>query len=307
MKQGSTIAYFDCFAGISGDMTLGALIDAGGDRAVLDAAVEALRLGDEVKIEVRHESRGHAGGTRILVQVAERVERTVPALRRAIEESDAPDVVKTPALDAINRLAHAEAQVHHAPSEHAHLHELGGADTLIDVVGAFWLLHALDVGRVYASPLPAPRGLKGDMPLPAPASLRVLEGTGAVLQASDEPRELVTPTGAAILAAVATFERPAISLRRVGYGIGANQSPANSLAVWIGEEVTSESGVTLVETNLDDMAPNLIAALCEDLMAAGALDVAVVPALMKKGRPGHLLSVMSPPELVGQLRDRKSV
>ena len=177
-----TIAYFDCFAGISGDMTLGALIDAGGERAVLDAAVEALRLGDEVKIDVRHESRGHAGGTRVLVEVAERVERTVPVLRRVIEESDSPDPVRARALDAINRLARAEAQVHNTPVEQSHLHELGGADTLVDVVGAFWLLHALDVGRVYASPLPAPRGLKNDMPLPAPASLRVLEGTGAVFQ-----------------------------------------------------------------------------------------------------------------------------
>src|SRR5256712_8818039 len=166
-----TIAYFDCFAGISGDMTLGALIDAGGERAVLDAAVEALRLGDEVKIDVRHESRGHAGGTRILVGIAERVERTVPELRRVIEDSDAPDAVKSPALDAIDRLARAEAQVHNAPIEPAHLHELSGADTPVDVGGAFWLLHALDVGRVYASPLPAPRGLKNDMPLPAPANL----------------------------------------------------------------------------------------------------------------------------------------
>ena len=303
MKQGSTIAYFDCFAGISGDMTLGALIDAGGDRAVLDAAVEALRLGDEVKIDVRHESRGHAGGTRILVGVAERVERTVPALRRVIEDSDAPDAVKSPALDAIDRLARAEAQVHNAPIEQAHLHELSGADTLVDVVGAFWLLHALDVGRVYASPLPAPRGLKNDMPLPAPASLRVLEGTGAVFQPTDETRELVTPTGAAILAATATFERPAMSLRRIGYGIGAHNAPGNALAVWIGDEVAAETGVILVETNLDDMAPNLIAALTEDLMAAGALDVTVVPALMKKGRPGHVLTVMSPPELVARLSD----
>ena len=298
-----TIAYFDCFAGISGDMTLGALIDAGGERAVLDAAVEALRLGDEVKIDVRHESRGHAGGTRILVGIAERVERTVPELRRVIEDSDAPDAVKSPALDAIDRLARAEAQVHNAPMEQAHLHELSGADTLVDVVGAFWLLHALDVGRVYASPLPAPRGLKNDMPLPAPASLRVLEGTGAVFQPTDETRELVTPTGAAILAATATFERPAMSLRRIGYGIGAHNAPGNALAVWIGDEVAAETGVILVETNLDDMAPNLIAALTEDLMAAGALDVTVVPALMKKGRPGHVLTVMSPPELVARLSD----
>src|SRR2546425_606183 len=286
MKQVPTIAYFDCFAGISGDMTLGALIDCGADRAVLDATVEALRLGDEVKIEVRHENRGHAGGTRVLVGITERTPRTVPALRHAIEDSEAPDIVKAPSLDAIDRLARAEAQVHNAKVEETHLHELGGADTLVDVVGAFWLLHALDVGRVYASPLPAPRGLKHDMPLPAPASLRVLEGTGAVFQPTEETRELVTPTGAAILAVGATFARPAMSLRRIGYGIGAHNAPGNALAVWIGDEVPAETGVTLVETNLDDMAPNLIAALTEDLMAAGALDVTVVAALMKKGRPG---------------------
>ncbi len=298
-----TIAYFDCFSGISGDMTLGALVDCGADRALLDAVVEALRLSDEVTVEVRHEARGHTGGTRVLVGVTDRVERTVPALRRVVEEADLPDPVKPPALEAINRLARAESQIHGVAEEDAHLHELGGADTLVDIVGAFWLLHALEVTRVYSSPLPAPRGLKGDMPLPPPASLRVLEGTGAVLQPSDETRELVTPTGAAILAAAATFERPAMSLRRVGYGIGGHPSPGNALAVWIGDEVAAHNAVTVIETNIDDMAPNLVAALCEDLMAAGALDVVIVPALMKKGRPGHLLTVMAPPELVASLSD----
>jgi len=139
------------------------------------------------------------------------------------------------------------------------------------------------------------------MPLPAPASLRVLAGSGAVLQPVDSGRELVTPTGAAILAVGATFDRPPMSLHRVGYGVGAHAAPGNLLAVWIGEEATTQAGVTLIETNLDDMAPNLVAALSEDLMAAGALDVAVVPALLKKGRPGRLLTVMAPPELVGPL------
>jgi len=299
-----TIAYFDCFAGISGDMTLGALIDGGAERSLLDAAVEALKLGDEVNIEVRHESRGHIGGTRVIVHTTERVERTVPALRKVVEDAEAPERAKTLALGAINRLARAEARIHHISEEQVHLHELGGADTLVDLLGAFWLLDSLDVQRVYASPLPAPRGRMGGMPLPAPASLRVLESTGAVVQAVDEERELVTPTGAAILAASATFERPAMSLRSVGYGIGSHDTPGNALAVWIGEEVPQETGVVLVETNLDDMAPNLIAALCEDLMAAGALDVSVSPALMKKGRPGHLVTVMSPPELAAKLSDQ---
>jgi uncharacterized protein (TIGR00299 family) protein len=298
-----TIAYFDCFAGISGDMTLGALIDAGADRAVVDAAVEAMRLGDEVKLDVRRETRGHVGGTRVQVLVQDRTERTVPALRGVVEDADLPNGVKRPALDAINRLAHAEAWIHDLPEERLHLHELGGADTLVDVVAAFWLLHDLDVARVYASPLPAPRGRKDGMPLPAPASLRVLEGTGAIFEDAAGGLELVTPTGAVILATAAKFERPAMSLKSIGYGIGARETPANALAVWIGEEARTETGVTVIETNLDDMAPNLLAALCEDLMAAGALDVSVTPALMKKGRSGHLLSVMSAPELVARLTD----
>jgi uncharacterized protein (TIGR00299 family) protein len=298
-----TVAYFDCFAGISGDMTLGALIDAGGDRAVLDATVEAMRLGAEVAVEVRREARGHVGGTRVLVGVTERAERTVPALRGAVEDADIPDSVKRQALDGINRLARAEAKIHQVPEAQLHLHELGGADTLVDLVGAFWLLHDLGVEQVYASNLPAPRGRKDGMALPAPASLRVLEGSGAVFEAAEGGRELVTPTGAVILATAARFERPAMSLSSIGYGIGARETPGNALAVWIGEEARSETGVTVIETNIDDMAPNLLAALCEDLMQAGALDVSVTPALMKKGRSGHLLAVMSTPELVAALTD----
>lgn len=298
-----TVAYFDCFAGISGDMTLGALIDAGANRAVVDAAVEALRLGDEVKVEVRREVRGHVGGTRVVIDVQDRTERTVPSLRSVVEDAEVPDGVKRHAIDAINRLARVEGRIHGVSENQLHLHELGGADTLVDLVGVFWLLHDLEVTQVYASPLPAPRGRKGDMPLPAPASLAVLAGTGAIFQDAEGGRELVTPTGAVILAAVAKFERPAMSLNSIGYGIGARETPGNALAVWIGEEAKAETGVTVIETNIDDMAPNLLAALCEDLMAAGALDVTVTPALMKKGRSGHLLSVMSTPDLVARLTD----
>ena len=299
-----TIAYFDCFSGISGDMTLGALIDAGADAAILDATVEALGLGDEVTTAVRREQRGHVGGTRVLVGVRDRVERKVPVLRGVIAEAELPEPVRRPALKALDLLAAAEAKLHGTSEGELHLHELGGADTLVDLVGAFWLAHSLDVTQVYSSPLPAARGRAGDMPLPGPASVRVLEGTGAVFEASDEKRELVTPTGAAILAASAIFVRPAMQLRSIGYGIGTKDLPGNAVAVWIGEEVAREIGVTMIETNLDDMAPNLLAALCEDLMAAGALDVSVTPALMKKGRAGHLLNVMAPPELVAQLTDQ---
>jgi uncharacterized protein (TIGR00299 family) protein len=298
-----TIAYFDCFAGISGDMTLGALVDAGAERSVLDATVEALRLGDEVTIDVRHEQRGHVGGTRVVVQTQDRIQRTLPDLQRAVAAADIPEDVKRPALAALHRLGRAEARLHGLPEAEIHLHELGGADTLVDLVGAFWLLHNLGVGRLYASALPAPRGRAGEMPLPAPASLRVLEGTGATFHGTDETRELVTPTGAAILAAAASFVRPTMSLQSVGYGIGAREVPGNALAVWIGEEAVTQGEVTLIETNIDDMAPNLLAALGEDLMALGALDVTVLPAVMKKGRPGHVLAVMATPDTVAMLAD----
>src|SRR5579864_1544004 len=135
-------------------MTLGALLDCGADPALLDATVEALRLGDEVSLEVRHEARGHVGGTRVVVHAAEKVERNVPALRSVVETSGAPDHVKRSALDAIGRLARAESRIHGVDEKHVHLHELGGVDTLVDLVGAFWLLHGLEVGQVYASELP---------------------------------------------------------------------------------------------------------------------------------------------------------
>jgi len=175
-----------------------------------------------------------------------------------------------------------------------HLHELGGADTLVDLVGAFWLLDQLEVEEVYASPLPAERGMAGDLPLPAPAALQLLADAGAVLEPVDSTVELVTPTGAAILAVTARFERPVLRPRVIGYGVGGRDQPGNLLRVWLGDSGSrSEDIVTVLETNLDDMAGNLLAALVEDLIQAGALDVSVAPALMKKGRPGHLLTVMA--------------
>ncbi len=296
--------YFDCFAGISGDMVLGALVDAGGDRAVLDATVEALRLGDEVAVEVRHEQRGHLGGTRVVVETRQDYVRTVPELRAALEAADAPEVAKERAVHAVGRLAVVESGLHGVEESELHLHELGGADTLIDLLGAFWLIDAMGIERVYASPLPSPRGRLGEMALPAPASVRILAGTGAVFEESDAAKELVTPTGAAILAVSATFDRPALRLRSIGYGLGARQTPGNALAAWVGEEVPSELGVTVIETNLDDMAPNLVAALVDDLMAAGALDVTVTPALMKKGRLGQVVAVMADAAHVSALSEK---
>ena len=292
-----TIAYFDCFSGISGDMALGALIDAGGQLSVLESAVNALGLEGEVEVKARQEERGHLGGTRVLVEVTEGPARSVPDLVAAVEGArDAPERVRELATDALRRLGVAESRIHGRPVEDLHLHELGGADTLVDLVGSFWLLDSLGVDTVYAGPLPTPHGLAGEMALPPPAALRVLEGTGAVLQPDARTVELVTPTGAALLAAGARFERPAMRVDRVGYGLGGRDEPGNALAVWLGQPVREAATVAVLETNLDDMSPVLVGALLEDLMAAGALDVSVTPILMKKGRPGHALTLICEPD-----------
>ncbi|MDQ6774263.1 MAG: nickel pincer cofactor biosynthesis protein LarC, partial [Candidatus Dormibacteraeota bacterium] len=291
MSPGARIAHFDCPSGISGDMALGALLDAGADRALLAAVVGALGLEREVEIDVRHEERGNLGGLRVAVRCAAGPPRNVPELESAMRRAELPPRVRWRALDALGRLARAEAAVHGLPPERLHLHELGGADTLVDLVGAFWLLESLEVDEVTASALPAPGG-----PHSAPGTLRVLADTTAVLTPDDRRAELVTPTGAAILATVARFERPAMSLERVGYGLGARDEPGNATALWLGRRAEEVATIEVLETNLDDMAPNLLAALVEDLLAAGALDVTVTPVLMKKGRPGHLLSVMAEPE-----------
>lgn len=297
-----TVAYLDCFSGISGDMALGALVDAGGELSIVEAAVEALGLGAEVRVDARHEQRGHLGGTRVLVEAAQGPRRTVPQLLDRVSAAGLPGRVRERSMGALRRLASAESRVHGVPPADLHLHELGGADTLVDLVGAFWLLESLGITALYASPLPAPRGwLSADLPLPGPAVLHVLAGTGAVLVPDGREVELVTPTGAAILAEAARFERPAMRLDRVGYGIGARALDGNGLGAWIGEPVAEAAAVMVLETHLDDLAPNQLAALAEDLMEAGALDVATGPIVMKKGRAGHRLTVMVEPALAQAL------
>ena len=204
------------------------------------------------------------------------------------------------------RIGDAEANVHGLPRDQIHLHELGGADTLVDLVGSFWLLEDLGIEQVYASPLPMTHGFAGAFPHPAPATARLLADAGAVLEPSGAGFEQVTPTGAAILGVTARFERPTFRARRVGYGAGGRDVPGNALRVWLGDLVeVSAAGttdtVTVLETNLDDLAPIFLPALIEDLMAAGALDVSVATAQMKKGRTGQLITVLAPADRADDL------
>ena len=301
----SRIAYFDCFSGISGDMILGALLDAGGDAEVLDRVLAVLSLEEEVSLEIRREERGHIGGQRVIVRAGEGSVRSLAELQRLVSEAaEIPERARNRALAALVQIGRVESRLHGVPVGEIHLHELGGADTLVDLVGAFWLLEQLGVEEVYASPLPAERGLNGDLPLPAPAALQLLADAGALLEPVEGGLELVTPTGAAFLAVSARFERPALRPRAIGYGVGARDRPGNLLRVWLGDSSDrTEDTVMVLETNLDDMAGNVLAAMVEDLMQAGALDVSIVPALMKKGRPGHLVTVLAAPDRSSEVTD----
>lgn len=301
------IAYFDCFGGISGDMALGALLDAGANASILDRVLAVLGLEEEVSITRTRVERGHLGALLVGVGAGEGSARSLPELERLVREAaELPDRVRSSTLAALDRIGSAEAQVHGLPRDQIHLHELGGADTLVDLVGTFWLLEQLGVEEVYASPLPMAHGFGREFPHPAPATARLLADAGAVLVPSDAGFEQVTPTGAALLSVLARFERPAFRARQVGYGAGARNVPGNALRVWLGDllevpDTTTADTVTVIETNLDDLAPIFLPALIEDLMAAGALDVSVATAQMKKGRNGQLITILAPPDRADDL------
>jgi hypothetical protein len=298
------IAYLDCVGGLAGDMLVGALLDAGAPQEALHDIVGSLGFAD-VKLEVERVHRHGVAAT--LVRV---VEQGRPQARRAgelldlVASADLAPTIREPALGALRRLVAAESQIHGVPEDDLALHEVGGADTLIDVVGAFALLDALALDHVVCSPIPYARGTivaaAGSIPGPGPAVLAVL--TGAPLVGVEAEAELVTPTGAAIAASAATTfgELPPLMLEAVGYGAGARdlRSRPNLLRVVLG---TSRApipiaDVVVLEANVDDLLPELVPDAIDACRAAGALDAWTVPAQMKKGRPGVLLSVVARPE-----------
>jgi pyridinium-3,5-bisthiocarboxylic acid mononucleotide nickel chelatase len=235
------IAYFDCFSGASGDMLLGALLDAGLSLDDLRADLAALDLsGYELQL-ARQVSHGLSGSRLdVLDQRHDQPARNLPAVRVLLESSKlAPEVIAA-SLQVFQRLAEAEAAVHGTTVDEVHFHEVGAVDTLVDIVGFCAGIRRLGIERLYASPLPLGGGTiltaHGLLPLPAPATLALLTSARAPIVPSDAQAELVTPTGAALLSTLAEFERPAMNLDRVGYGFGAKEFPwANVLRVWIGE------------------------------------------------------------------------
>jgi len=298
------IAYLDCFSGISGDMVLGAWLDLGLPAPLLRRTLKNLAL-PPFRLLIRREERGGLSGFRVLVQEGNKTppQRSYRDLRTLIDRSPLPPEIKQPALDVLRHLATVEGRIHGREVEEVHFHEIGALDTIIDAVGAALGFHYFQVHSVWASPLPAGRGWvqsqHGPLPLPAPATLALLEG--AALVPSGLEKELVTPTGAAI---VKTWVRhfgppPACTLTKVGYGLGRQELPdrPNALRIWLGEGAApgGQEKVTVLETNIDDMNPQWYDYLFDRLFQAGALDCLLLPCQMKKNRPGVLLQVLCRP------------
>jgi uncharacterized protein (TIGR00299 family) protein len=300
------IAYFDCFHGAAGDMLLAALLDAGLDLAALEAALAGLALPGYALRPARVSSHGITG-TRLSVEVAAgQPQRDWAQIRALLEAAPLSERARGWALGAFGRLARAEAAIHGVPLEHVHFHEVGAVDSIVDMVGVCVGLDLLGVEAVYASPLPLGRGWvrtqHGPLPVPAPATLALLAEAGApTLPAPpDSQGELITPTAAALLAELAAFAQPSLTLRRVGLGLGHKEFPRlNGLRVWLGEgEGSSSQREALVELrcNLDDATGEQVAYAVERLLAAGALDAWAAPLVMKKGRPAVLLACLARPE-----------
>jgi pyridinium-3,5-bisthiocarboxylic acid mononucleotide nickel chelatase len=295
------IAYFDCFAGISGDMTLGALIDAGADADALREQLSALPLAGYV-LQVEQVKKRGLSATNVTVAVThEHHERHFSDIVDIIKPSSLSDSVKEKSIRIFEKLAEAEAHVHGCHMNHVHFHEVGAVDAIIDIVGAAICLDLLKIDKVYASAMPVPHGFvesaHGRFPLPAPATAELLRDRP--VYGVDVEGELVTPTGAAIVSALASGfgPAPAFTLETVGYGAGKADHPfPNVLRVMVGSaaerlDITTEP-LLILETNLDDLNPQFYDSAMDSLFAAGARDVFLAPIQMKKNRPGSLLSVL---------------
>jgi len=308
----TTIAYLDCPSGVSGDMLLGALLDAGVALDELRALLGGLPL-EGYTLEAAPVVRGALGAThaRVVPTREEHAHRHLGDVLAIIEHGDLPERVKRDAGAVFRRLATAEARVHRVGIDEVHFHEVGAVDAIVDVVGVCAGLHLLGVEEVYCSPLPLGRGqttmAHGTLPLPAPAVLELLAMSGAPTVPHTATTELVTPTGAALVTTLARFAQPPLRLARVGYGAGTRAEPApNLLRLWLGERddtratISTEEDVTVeqllvLEANIDDMPAELFGYAMERLLAAGALDAWCAPLTMKKARPGALLGALCRP------------
>ncbi len=298
-------AHLDCFSGISGDMFVGALLDAGLPFEELKGRLSTLPLRG-YEIDATRESRNGIFGTRFSVKIDHKLQapRRLDEIREIISAGDLAGPVKEKSMRVFEHLAEAEAKAHDQPVDQVHLHEVGAADSIIDIVATVHGLHALGIEKLSSSPLPLGSGFvdtaHGRLPLPSPATVTLL--LGFPVYDSGLPYEMVTPTGAALVKALAATHGPMPSMKiiDVAYGVGSRDLPdrPNLLRILIGDRKAAESVETIVvlETNVDDAPPEWLGFIMERLFEAGALDVAMCPIQMKKNRPGVQIQIMAPPE-----------
>lgn len=296
------IAYFDCFSGASGDMILGALVDAGLTVEELHAAISGLGVSG-IHLSAERVKRGVFMGTRVHVRTDEQghPHRHLPDVEAILDRADIPDTVRTDAKRIFRRLAEAEAAAHGTAPDRIRFHEVGALDAMADVVGAAWGIRQLGLERIYVSPFNLGGGFiqaaHGKMPVPAPGTAALLVGVPAY--GSEIQTELTTPTGAAILTtlAVSYGPMPSMTVSRIAYGAGGHdlREQPNLLRLMIGKAPGDfdRDQVTVLEATIDDMNPQFFEPLMDRLFEAGALDVFLSHVSMKKSRPGTTLTVLA--------------
>jgi pyridinium-3,5-bisthiocarboxylic acid mononucleotide nickel chelatase len=301
------LAYFDCFSGISGDMTLGAIVDAGCSADLLRSELQALKVpGWELSTEKVWKNGMSATYVRVKTEDQQK-HRSLSAILEILQSSPLAAPVRDRASAIFQRLGEAEAHVHDAPIEKVHFHEVGAVDAIVDIVGACIGFHALGIERFACSPLNVGGGTAkmahGVLPVPAPATARLLQG--APTFSNGVQRELVTPTGAAIVATLCDSfgPQPPMTVSTVGYGAGTAdlEGQPNVVRIMIGEAAGKSAAaldeeISIIEANLDDMNPQIYGYVLEKALSAGALDVYTTALQMKKNRPGTLLTILCRPE-----------
>src|SRR5579863_8699284 len=300
------LAYFDCFSGISGDMTLGALVDAGCDLELLRAGLQGLQVpGWTIAAEKVWKNGMSATFVRVTTEDQTK-HRSLSTILEILDKSTLSETVRKNAAAIFRKLGEAEARVHDVPLEKIHFHEVGAVDAIVDIVGACIGFHALGIQRFSCSALNIGGGTAkmahGILPVPAPATANLLQGKPTY--SNGVQRELVTPTGAAIVATLCdTFgPQPAMSVSAIGYGAGTAdlEGQPNVMRIMIGEAAEKtvagfDEEIAVIEANLDDMNPQIYGYFLEKALGAGALDVYTTPVQMKKNRPGTLLTVLCKP------------
>jgi uncharacterized protein (TIGR00299 family) protein len=294
------IAYFDCFSGASGDMILGALIDAGFQIEKMKNELKKLNLSG-YEIQATQKTKSGIAGTKFDVDIPHtHHHRSLKDIFKIIDDSSLDPEIKKKSKAIFARLGEAEAKIHSKPIDEIHFHEVGAVDAIVDIVGAVIGFHHLGIEDIYVSRFHVGTGMvecaHGTLPVPAPATVELLQGVPIYSTGIEE--ELVTPTGAAILSTLSSHfgTMPEMVIEKIGYGLGAKElSMPNALRVCIGkfERTFSEDRVQLIETNIDDMNPQFYDHIMQMLYAEGAKEVFLTPVYMKKNRPGTLLSVIA--------------